>query len=192
MRRVSTVLLGVVALLAAGLIPMTQASAIPGSVAVDTAKYSSKLVITQNGKTTTVLTPRMKSPLGQGPTGAYLHCNKVYNFSDVNGTYTIQHACGGSTGPWGYRMSAALCGIIAGNVVEAGMSWTRNGVSQPRQAPHTVGCTYIFHGTYNPDRDYDHISYVDSFTFAVKGGHGSLQIYGDFTTVGNPCSPTSC
>src|SRR4051812_33652363 len=36
------------------------------------------------------------------PRGAYLHCNRLYSFSDSNGTFTTQHACGGRTTPWGF------------------------------------------------------------------------------------------
>lgn len=190
--------LAVVALLGFGLVPAAQASAAsdPGinPPVADSAKYSSQLVITQNGKTTTTTTliPRMQSPLGQGPVGASLHCNHAYNFIDGDGTYTIQHACGGSTGPWSFRISSAVCGIVVGLVKEAGMAWTRNGVRQGTQATHTQACSYLYHGTYNPDLDYDHITYSDTFTFAVDGGTGTLRIYGDFTTTGSTCSPTSC
>jgi hypothetical protein len=56
-----------------------------------------------------------------------------------------------------------------------------------------VTCGYTIHGTYNRDLDYDHIAYSDVMTWSVKGGgHAQLQIYGSFTTVGSPCSSTSC
>jgi hypothetical protein len=78
-----------------------------------------------------------------GPNDQQLYCNQLYPFSDNNGTYTIQHACGGTTGPWGYKVAPALVAITVGNVSESGMAWTRNGATQPKQAPHpTEGAGY--------------------------------------------------
>lgn len=161
-------------------------------------QYRSVLTLTQNGRTTKtagaparVTVERLVTPSAQ-PSGAIIYCNKLYTFTDPNGKYTIQHRCAGSTGPWSYTISPGVCALVVGPVSESGMTWRRNGVQQSRQAPHVVGCGYIVHGTYNPDLDYDRISYVDTYTFAVKGGHGSLSVQGNFTTVGGTCSPTSC
>lgn len=126
------------------------------------------------------------------PSGALIHCNKFYSFSDGNGTYTIQHACGGATAPWSFKISSGNCAIATSAVTEAGMSWTRNGVTQPRQSPHVVPCDYLIHGTYNPARDYDRITYSDTMTFRFSNGTATLNIHGDFTLLGSPCSPTSC
>lgn len=112
-------------------------------------KYVSTLKLTKNGKTTT---QRGKYQTGASrtvvtaPSGAFLNCNQFYSFADSNGKYTTQHACGGSTAPWGFKIAGAVCGIVTSPVAEAGMSWTRNGVNQPRQAPHSQGCAYQFHG----------------------------------------------
>ena len=137
---------------------------------------------------------RYRSPSAQvspaaAPSGALIHCDNYYSFSDANGTFHIQHACGSSTAPWGYDISPAICSYVVAPVTESGMNWTRNGVTQPRQAPHVVGCTYTSHGTFNPGRDYDKITYSDHFTLP---GLGDLDIHGSFTLLGSPCSPTSC
>jgi len=167
----------------------------------DQSTFGSTLTLTKNGKTSVtkgmdrVVTAHWvsKTPHAAGPTGASLHCNTVYNFSDTNNRFTIQHKCGSTTAPWVITLSAALCGIVTSPVFEAGMSWTRNGTVQPKQSNHTQGCLYYFHGTFNPDHDYDHLTYSDTFTFtALGGGRGSLNVYGDFTITGSPCSPTSC
>lgn len=93
----------------------------------------------------------------------------------------------------GVKIAGNLCAAATSSVAEAGMSWTRNGAGQGTQSPHNAPCDYQFHGTYNPDLDYDHIAYADTLTFRVSGnGTATLQIYGNFTTVGSPCSPTSC
>lgn len=126
------------------------------------------------------------------PSGALIHCNKFYSFSDSNGTYTIQHACFSATAPWSFKISPSVCAIVTSEVAETGMSWTRNGVTQSRQAPHVEACTYLFHGTYNPAKGLDKITYSDIFSFTVTGGRGSLTIRGSFTILDSTCSPTSC
>jgi hypothetical protein len=129
------------------------------------------------------------------PSKALIHCNKFYRFTDGNGAFTIQRNCASTKAPWGYRIGPTLCAVVVSPVREHGMVWTRNGALMPRQAPHTVGCTYTFHGTFNPAKIYDKATYVDLFDFTVNvGGHvGSarLTIRGSYTYVG-PCSPTSC
>lgn len=123
---------------------------------------------------------------GKGPQGARLACSRPYRFTDGTGAYTIQHRCGSATAPWGYNIGPALCGVIISLVSEDGMSWARNGRAMPRQAPHHQACTYQWHGTYNPARDNDHISYVDLFRFQIRGGRGTLQIYGNFKLLPHP------
>ena len=80
------------------------------------------------------------------------------------------------------------CAIATGNVAELGMSWTRNGVTMGRQASHFQLCTYMFHGTFNPDRDYDHITHSDTFQFPVrvagKPGMATFYVTGNFTSAG--------
>lgn len=51
---------------------------------------------------------RMSHPEA-GPNGAFLVCNKHHSFTDADGTYSVQHRCGGTTGPWGYQISTAVC-----------------------------------------------------------------------------------
>jgi hypothetical protein len=123
-----------------------------------------------------------------GPKGAYLYCNHAYAFSDSNGTYSFQHACGGTTGPWGYRISAGVCDITITSVEESGMTWTRNGKVQGDQAAHLESCLYQFHGTYNPDHDYDFLTYADNYTFDVEVdgdiGSADLTLSGSFTSAG--------
>ncbi|MEY9931750.1 hypothetical protein ABH926_006399 [Catenulispora sp. GP43] len=123
-----------------------------------------------------------------GPQGAWLYCNDPYSFSDSDGTYSFQHACGGTTGPWGYKVSSGLCAIVVGDINEVGMGWTRNGVNQGRAIGHPVPCSYQLHGAYNPDHDYDYLTYTDTVTFEVEvdgdTGHATLNITGSFTSAG--------
>lgn len=169
--------------LSAGVATADPVSAQPGG------RYSS--VLTLDGKV--IVRSTSITPSGQGPTGQSLHCNIANNFPDGNGIYSVQHACRGKTGPWGYRINAAVCSSAGTPVHEAGMAWARNGRTQGTQSPHLEDCRYFWHGSYNPDLDYDHIAYSDVFTWLTKnGGHAQLQIYGNFTTSGTPCSPTSC
>ena len=129
-----------------------------------------------------------QSPAAHGPKGAFLYCNHFYRFSDSDGSYTFQHKCGGTTGPWGYQLSTGLCSIVVTDVREHGMAWHRNGKKEPTQSPHLKFCRYQFHGTYNPDHDYDFISYSDTFTFKVdvggEVGNADLVISGSFTSAG--------
>jgi hypothetical protein len=123
-----------------------------------------------------------------GPSGAYLYCNHAYSFSDSDGNYTFQHTCGATTGPWGYQLSTGLCSIIVSDVHELGMAWTRNGTRQGTMAPHTEYCRYQFHGNYNPDHDYDYLTYSDTYDFTVdvdgETGAGDVVINGSFTSAG--------
>jgi hypothetical protein len=121
-------------------------------------------------------------PDASGPSGgAFLVCNQAHLFSDTDGTYSVQHACGGTTAPWGYLISTGLCATVTSTVSETGMIWTRNGTAQPKQSPHVEGCRYQFHGTYNPAHDFDEIKYSDDFLFEVEGDENAdLHIDGSF------------
>jgi hypothetical protein len=120
-----------------------------------------------------------------------IHCDHSYRFTDSNGSFTLQRACGGTTAPWGYTIS--ICYIVVGPVNEGGMRWNRNGVAQPTQSPHYgYPCTYIFHGTFNPAKGNDNVYYGDTYTFKTSNGSGTLNMSGHVTFVDNPCSPTSC
>jgi hypothetical protein len=122
------------------------------------------------------------------PSGAYLYCNHAYSFSDSDGNYTFQHKCGGTTGPWGYRLSTGLCSLVVSEVHELGMAWTRNGKRQGANTGHTEECRYQFHGNYNPDHDYDFLTYSDTldFTIDIDGDVGAADVvaHGSFTSAG--------
>lgn len=109
-------------------------------------------------------------PPGGGGGAEPLNCNQAYYFSDGDGTFSYQHACGGSTSPWGYRISAAIQKIIISSVHESGMCWTRNGAARGCQASHTEPKSYQFHGTFNPVHGGDYIAYSDIYTFTVEVG----------------------
>lgn len=192
MKRLALAVLLAMAVVVAPLVSMGSADALPTANVQNTGQFRAILVINyDDGHTYSSQLEVM--PNGEGPSGAYLHCNTYYPFTDFDGTYTIQHTCGGSTGPWSFRISGSVCALATSSVAEAGMDWTLNGVKKSRQAPHSSeGCGYLYHGTYNPLHDYDHISYSDTMTFKVHNGHAGLHIFGDFTMTGSPCSPTSC
>jgi hypothetical protein len=131
----------------------------------------------------------LASPDGQGPKGAYLYCNHAYSFSDSDGTFTFQHKCGGTTGPWGYRLSAGLCSLVVSDVAEKGMSWKRNGKTQGANAAHPAEyCGYQYHAAFNPDHDYDFINYSDTLDFQIdidgEVGAADVVAYGSFTSAG--------
>lgn len=131
---------------------------------------------------------RLASPDAQ-PSGAYLYCNHAYSFSDSNGTFTFQHKCGGTTGPWGYRLSAGLCSLVVSDVAEKGMTWKRNGTTEPRNAAHPAEyCGYQYHAAFNPDHDYDFINYSDTLDFEIdidgEVGAADVVAFGSFTSAG--------
>jgi hypothetical protein len=132
----------------------------------------------------------------KGPSGAIIHCNNAYAFPDTNGTFSIQRSCSGTTAPWAFRIAPHWCAVAISGVAEHGMAWTRNGAVMARQRLHHEGCAYIFHGTFNPARANDKVTYIDLFDFTVDiaGNIGSarLTIRGDYTYSSSPCSPTSC
>jgi hypothetical protein len=134
------------------------------------------------------------SPSVASPQGAKLLCNKFYKYSDSKVSYTVQHQCGGTTIPWGIKLSPALCAAATSNVTEAGQIWSKNGKTQSKQSGHNVVCSYQFHGNYSNSPDGSHIAYSDVFTWRVAGnGTATLQVYGSFTATGNRCtSATSC
>lgn len=107
-----------------------------------------------------------------GDTYFKVYCDKEYIVRDSLGKYTVQRACGNSVSPWGWKMSAELQKYCASDVFESGMKWTKNGSNMPMGSPHTEGCAYPFHGSYNPVVKGDKISYDDSFKFRHNIGQG--------------------
>jgi hypothetical protein len=208
--RISSIAVGALVLCAAGAVPAQAASGLTTSEIVITNpavsdSYQSSLAVRLRNAVSAATAGQIKAALEQalqvnstaaGPTGGeFLVCNKVHSFSDSDGTYTIQHACGGTTGPWGYRISAGVCSFTISDVHETGMAWTRNGTRQGTQAQHTEYCGYQFHGTYNPEHDFDSIAYSDDFTFTVDidgdVGSADLNINGSFYSAA--CSnPSVC
>ena len=192
--------------------PAPRATSAPTSIVISDAGstgYSSSLTIQFSNPVSESTVSKIKSslqgtlsasPHNAGPTGEFLVCNKAHNFSDSDGTFSIQHACGGTTGPWGFRQSAGLCAIVVSPVSEpAGMAWTRNGTRQGNQAPHSGAkakeCGNTFHGTFNPEHDFDSITYNDHFTFEIEvsgeTGSADLDIDGSFYSA--PCTnPSVC
>jgi hypothetical protein len=119
------------------------------------------------------------------PQGATISCGRVATYSDTDGTFTLQHQCGGTTAPWGYTLSAALCAGATTNATEAGMMWALNGATQGTQAFHIEPCGYQFHGTFNPARDNSHIAYSDVITWNKGNAHYQVQFYGSFILSSN-------
>lgn len=119
-----------------------------------------------------------------GPTGQDLYCLASYAWSDSNGSFSLQHKCGGSTAPWGYKFSLSLRNIVTGYVFEHGMWYSVNGTGMGRGATHYVPDSYQFHGTFSRTNDYTRVRYDDYFTFRVnvggRPGDGALSIAGSF------------
>jgi len=131
--------------------------------------------------------------LNAGPSGAQLQCDRAYLWSDTNGTFSLQRKCGTSKAPWGWRLSAALRPAVVGNLNESGLTWTRNGTAMPSMAGHVVPPDYQFHGTFNPAKAGNSISYSDYVRFRHNiggGGNATIHLFGSFTLTNNPpCQP---
>jgi len=117
-----------------------------------------------------------RSAAPRGP--AVLRCDRNPSWSDARGTLHARFNCHHHVVNWGYRISRKVQSVITGRVVEAGVSWWRNGRAQPRNAGHTVGADYLFHGTLKPVHHGDHVQFQDHMTFRVviggRTGTGSL------------------
>jgi hypothetical protein len=132
--------------------------------------------------------PLVQSLSSKGSAGSpiVLLCNSYRSWSDANGRFTLQRACGGTTAPWGFKLSATVASSVVGYVREGGMSWTKNGVSQSRQAGHVELPSYQFHGSFSGltgARDrvvwYDVLSWKHNL---AGGGNATLTVSGAFDT----------
>jgi hypothetical protein len=121
-----------------------------------------------------------------------IDCEGSGNWSDSNGKLSLQYTCNSSrrTGylAWGYRISSGVKAIITGGVSERGLSWWRNGVAMPSNAPHPgVSKDYVFHGTMTGANSNMDITYQDYLTFRHNvggGGTGSIAWAGKVHTRG--------
>jgi hypothetical protein len=211
LKQIYGIVLGALILFIGSVIPAQAASVPrPEQIAIShtaiSKGYESSLMVQLDKPVSASIASQIKNSLerafrtsrpGAGPTGReFLVCNKTHSFSDADGTFTIQHACGGPTGPWGYRISSGVCAFTISDVHESGMAWTRNGTRQGTQSPHPEEyCRYQFHGTFNPERDFDIISYSDNFTFDIEvggqTGHADLDIRGSFYSA-RCTNPSAC
>jgi hypothetical protein len=126
--------------------------------------------------------PRRLSPadVGTSATPEDIYCDRSYFFSDSNGRYTVQRACGVQKAPWSFTLSQTLQAICVGLFSEGGMHWTKNGATMPQMSPHLEACSYIFHGTYGVGAG-DRVSYTDDFAFRHdlrSGGDARVHIVG--------------
>lgn len=121
---------------------------------------------------------------------APIYCDEGNAWSDADGTFSLQRACGSDKAPWTFYLSAGLQSIcVDGTYIERGMKWVLNGVTKPMQAAHLAGtvCYYKFHGTFTVSKG-DLMSYNDVVSFhhnVGSGGTATLTIYGNVQFKGN-------
>lgn len=101
---------------------------------------------------------------------AVLKCNKNPHWSDSRGRLDMRFNCRYSTINWGFKISRKLQSIITGPVHEDGARWWKNGKRMPKNASHTVGAGYHFHGTFKPVHRNAHIQAQDYMKFRVNIG----------------------
>ena len=129
-----------------------------------------------------------QSSAAAGAANSAIYCNHHYKFNDSQGRFDVQRRCGGTTAPWGYRLSGSVRAIAAGPVSETGMDYTLDGVQQLRQAPHPdEPAGYRFHGTFRGNRGGkvlkggSVLKFDDTFRFRHNvgpGGNAVLNIFG--------------
>lgn len=201
LQRINSIILGTLVLCIGSVMPV-QAASVPGpeqiviSLTAISKDYELSITIQLDKPASASTASQIKNSVERalrtnaqgsgGPRGdEFLACNKAHIFSDPDGTFAIQHACGGTTGPWGFRISSGACAFTISDVHESGMAWRRDGVRQGMQSPHPEEyCRHQFHGTFNPEHDFDVISYSDYFTFEIEvggqTGRADLEIKGSF------------
>ncbi|WP_328989547.1 hypothetical protein OG394_25255 [Kribbella sp. NBC_01245] len=117
----------------------------------------------------------------------YISCGGSGRWSDTNGSLTLQYTCSTRDSlAWSYRISAAVQAIIVSNVAERGLSWWVNGVEKPRNAPHNVHKSYLFHGTMTGATRGTRVEYQDYLSFRHNlggGGTGSITWAGRVHTL---------
>lgn len=116
-----------------------------------------------------------------------LGCGNQRVETDSNGRFTIDYRCDLSPKrlQWSYKLSAGVQAIVVGLVTERGADWWKNGAPQPRNAPHTVGAGYLYHGTFSGVPIGSGVDYQDYLTFrhnVGSGGTGSVVWAGSVQT----------
>ncbi|GAA1083031.1 hypothetical protein [Nocardiopsis composta] len=114
--------------------------------------------------------PFAAAAAGKAKGPATLRCGKNPSRKDGNGTPSARFNCRASTIDRGHKISAKVKSIITGKVHETGARWRRNGKSMPKNAPHTVGKNYHFHGSFKPVEHGDKVQFQDFMKFRVKIG----------------------
>ena len=103
--------------------------------------------------------------------GPYLmYCNTNPTYTGAHGTLDARFNCAYNVINWGFRIAPSVQSNITTEVNERGVSWWKNGMKMPPNAPHIKDKTYIFHGTLNPVRNGDVIQFQDYMTFGVRIG----------------------
>ncbi|WP_329400267.1 hypothetical protein [Streptomyces melanogenes] len=131
-------------------------------------------------------TPMRVDP-GGGGGRSVLKCYDNRSWSDARGTFMARHNCAYNNINWGYKISPAVRAIISSPVRETGLRWWKNRKSQPANSPHTVGSSYLFHGTLGKVNSWDAVDYQDYMTFSVRiggrTGRGTLTFAGGVVTI---------
>ena len=110
-----------------------------------------------------------------------MYCTTERSNSDSNGSFHLARVCSLRQLRWDFRISARIKAIIVSPVSETGLWYWINGVRQPRNSPHVVGKTYIFHGTMSGVDTGERVQYQDYMTFRHNiggGGTGSITFAG--------------
>lgn len=114
-----------------------------------------------------------------------MFCTTGRSYTDSNGTLKLDRYCNYRQIRWSYRISSGVQAIIVSNVNETGLWYWINGARQPRNAPHNVAKSYLFHGTMSGIDNNKTVDYQDYMTFRHNlgsGGTGSITFAGSIAT----------
>lgn len=113
-------------------------------------------------------------------------CGNAIKDFDSQGIMGLSYWC--NTKPrrvqWDFQIATHLRPLIVSAVHEDGLWWWKNGVRQPKNAPHVVPRDYHFHGSMYKVGKTSRIQYQDHMVFMInyggRVGRGTLTISGEF------------
>jgi len=103
--------------------------------------------------------------------------NADRDFVRAEATLNIRNNNRAGTVNWGILLSASTRSIIVGNVNESGAVGYNGSLFIAKNAPHSVGSGYHFHGTFRVAQRPITFDFSDSFSFQARVGNTFAQGY---------------
>ncbi|WP_159574009.1 hypothetical protein [Curtobacterium sp. 18060] len=108
----------------------------------------------------------------QGPKNTVLKCNKTYNYSNFQASFSLRRVCDSSVTAWGLKVSALFCAGATSNATEIGMQWWDHNtrMSYGGGGKHIEWCDYHFHGSMSHMVAAHYVSYYDFVSWRARKG----------------------